>query len=183
MELDPIFQEAYSKLYGKPCWNVKPGHGSFLTFEFGEPRIEIIEPRTTEGRVSARVRRNLARRIVYPRGEWHLWIYCCDWSVSRSGKVVGDCSTNRRIRKAADDLDGQVLTDITIVKRGCRTIFEFDLGSVMETKPYDRGSEQWMLYEPSGNVLTLRADKRYSYQAGDTATDKTEWLPIDVARA
>ncbi len=181
MEMDPIFQMVFSKVSGKPCWNVKPGHGSLITFEFGEPRIEIIEPRTTERKVSARVRKNLARRIVFPRGEWHLWIYCCDWSVSRSGKIVGDCSTNRRIRNAVDDLGGQCLTDITIVKRGCRTIFAFDLGSVMETRPYDRGSEQWMLYEPSGNILTLRADKRYSYQAGDTAPDKTEWLPIDVA--
>jgi hypothetical protein len=32
------------RLYGKPCWGVKPGFGSFLTLEFGKPNLEVREP-------------------------------------------------------------------------------------------------------------------------------------------
>ena len=30
-----LFERVFKRI-GKPCWNVKPGHGSFLTFECGE---------------------------------------------------------------------------------------------------------------------------------------------------
>jgi hypothetical protein len=31
-------------ILGKPCWNVKRGHGSFLTLEFGQPHLVVWEP-------------------------------------------------------------------------------------------------------------------------------------------
>ena len=30
---------------GKPIWGAKKGHGSFLTFNLGEPRIDVEEPK------------------------------------------------------------------------------------------------------------------------------------------
>jgi frataxin-like iron-binding protein CyaY len=61
-----------------------------------------------------------------------------------------------------------------------RSYFEFDLGGRLETKPYDRTSEQWLLYEPNGNVLTVRADKRYSYGPGDRQPSRESWLAVDA---
>ena len=58
------------------------------------------------------------------------------------------------------------------------TVLEFDLGATLETKPYNRKDEQWMLYEPEGNVLKVRADKSYSYGPGDREPEKLRWLPI-----
>jgi hypothetical protein len=60
-----------------------------------------------------------------------------------------------------------------------RTVFEFDLGGTLETKPYDRTSEQWLLYEPNGNVLAVRADRQYSYGLGNRHPDKIRWFKID----
>ena len=178
--LDPVFGRVFRKLYNLPCWNVKPGYSSFLTFEFGQPHLRIDEPRKPKGEVSPRVRKLLARRRIYVHGDWHLWIYCCDWGVFESGKIVGDCSSKSRIQKAAWALDGQKLVAVTIVPRGTRSIFEFDLGGRLETRPYDRRSEQWMLYCPSGRVLTFRADKMYSYGPGNRALKERNWRPIEV---
>ena len=36
-----LFERVLQRIYGKPCWNVKPGHGSFLTFEFGLTPLEV----------------------------------------------------------------------------------------------------------------------------------------------
>jgi hypothetical protein len=61
-----------------------------------------------------------------------------------------------------------------------RSYFEFDLGGRLETKPFDRTREQWLLYEPNGNVLSVRADKRYSYGSGDRQPNQERWLAIDA---
>jgi hypothetical protein len=62
-----------------------------------------------------------------------------------------------------------------------RSYFEFDLGGRLETKPFDRASEQWSLYEPNGNVLSVRADKRYSYGLGDRQPNQERWRAIGDA--
>jgi hypothetical protein len=174
-----IFAAEFEKLYGQPCWNVSPGWGSFLTLNFGQPCLEVREPTEPKDSCSPRVRKLLQRRRVTVRGQWRLWIYCCDWRVLENNKVVGDCSSGRRIKRAAGTLDGQRLIQTEIISRGCRTVFHFDLGGRLETKPYNRRSEQWMLFEPTGNVLTLRADKCLCYSRSDAPCDTLKWEPIE----
>ena len=170
-------QIAFRRLYGLPCWDVERGHGSFLTFEFGRPHLRIREPYESTAQ-SNRVRKSAARRHVYVRGDWHLWIYCCNWAVFDGSRLIGDSASKRRIDRAARYLNGQKLVSARVIPRGMRSLFEFDLGGRLETKPYDRSSEQWLLYEPNGNVLTVRADKRYCYGPGDRHPDHHRWLPM-----
>jgi hypothetical protein len=170
---------AFRKLRGLPCWNVQRGFGSFLTLEFGEPHLAIREPFESTAR-SAKVRKLAARRLVSLRGDWHLWIYCCDWSVFEGQDLVGDCSTKQTMDRAAEFLNGQKLIRTGVIARGMRATFEFDLGGRLETRPYDRTSEQWMLYEPGGNVLTVRADMRYSYGSGGRASDRKKWWSMST---
>ncbi|MCC2670401.1 MAG: hypothetical protein K0Q72_2872 [Armatimonadetes bacterium] len=172
----------FQPLIGLPCWNVKPGFGSYLTLEFGEPHLEIQEPRPAREGVSERVRKSLARRHVTTRGQWHLWIYCCRWSVITDGELVGDCAldsdSKEPIRRAAEELDGQKLIGVTIAATSGTCVFYFDLGSRLETVPYDDQSEQWLLYQPGGMVLTFRGDGLYSHQPGDTPRDQEIWRPL-----
>ncbi len=172
------FDHVFRDIYGMPGWNVHVGYGSFLTFEFGQPRLEIREPRQATFKVSLRLKRSLAQRHITIRGDWHLWIYCCDWYVCKGERIVGHSNTKRAAQRAATVLDGQKLVRYELAKRGARCIFEFDLGATLHTQPYDRISEQWMLYCPSGKVMTLRADRKFSFGPGDTPPDKTKWLPI-----
>jgi hypothetical protein len=172
------FDLSFSRLVGKPCWEVKRGFGSFLTIEFGEPHLEVREPRESTSELK-KVRDLISRRTVHVRGEWHLWIYCCHWGVfDGSGRLVGDTSSKKAIDRAAKYLNGQALVAGALVPRGMRTVWEFDLGATPETKPYNRTDEQWMLYEPEGKVLTVRADKHYSYGSEDRQPEKVRWLPI-----
>lgn len=162
----------FQPLRGLPCWNAKSGYGSFLTLEFGEPYLDIREPREASSTASKRVQRALARRLVVVHGEWHLWIYCCQWNVYTGKKLVGhsalDSSSKRPIGRAARELDGQKLMHVEVDPSRGASVFSFDLGSRLETQPYDADSEQWMFYQPDGMVLSYRADGAYSHQPGDT---------------
>ena len=59
-------------LEGNSARNVKLGHGSFITIDFGENRA--IEISTKKG---------IIHRF---RGEWHLWTYMCAWRLDKEGK-------------------------------------------------------------------------------------------------
>ncbi|MEM8854527.1 MAG: hypothetical protein AAGD34_12570, partial [Pseudomonadota bacterium] len=57
-------------MVGQVAWGVAQGYGSFLTFNFGEPKLMVTERRSVK---SGR------RRSAHVRGDGHIWIYCCDW--------------------------------------------------------------------------------------------------------
>lgn len=177
MHLDPTFDRCFRRLYGQPCWNAQPGYGSFVTLEFGEPYLRIREPRKLTGTVSTRVRKLFAQRQVTVRGQWHLWIYCCNWRLYSGRTVIGDSTSDSSIPIATQILNGQALTEASFQYRGCRTILTFDLGARLVTEPYDADGKQWMLYEPTGRVLTLRADKMIAHERGNTAPDAEKWRP------
>ena len=179
MKITKAFESAFEKLYGKPCWGVWKGVGSFLTFNFGKPHLEIREPIIADAKASKKVRESLARRNAVVEGDWRLWIYCCSWEVLSNGKRVAHSeSSDGRIKRAALLLDGQKLTRFSMVPRGLHCTFDFDLGGALETRPYGRTHEQWLLYEPTGKVLTLRADKRYSHHPSNRADSRKDWKPI-----
>jgi hypothetical protein len=180
MSIDPIFARVFTEIYGKPAWRVSPGWGSFLTFEFGQPHLEIREPVVARKEASQRVKQALARRHVYIHGDWHLWILCCDWKVFSNRKLIGQSTSASSIQKAADILDGQALVSFLLRSKPVRSIFEFDLGGRLETYPYDRKSEQWRFHDYRNHkVLTLRADRVYSYGPSNRAVAE-EWKPIQI---
>jgi hypothetical protein len=174
--LDAVIAETFGKLYGLPCWHVKPGLFPSLTLEFGQPHLECREPQPSKS-TSRRVRELMARRSIHIHGDWHLWVRICHWSISVRRKQVGDSSTTRRIQRGARALDGQALVAMEVRRRGCRTFFRFDLGAVLVTWPWGRRSEQWMLFTPSGKVLTLRSDKMYSF-VQDDGSEGERWHPL-----
>jgi hypothetical protein len=163
--------DAFVPLIGRPAWGVHQGYGSFLTLEFGEPRLEISEPTKLR-----------SQRLVTVRGEWHLWIYCCGWDITQDGdRLANHEAEESSIRQATAQLDGQCLERLWLEPGTVVTHFEFDLGANLTTYPYDSDAEineQWLLFEPSGNVLTVRTDNRFCYQPGDTPPDEEQWLPL-----
>jgi len=173
-----VFNNAFRPVYGLPCWGVRPGYGTFLTLEFGQPHLRVREPKQLTGEESSRVKHLLERRTVTVHGDWHLWVYCCNWAVHQNGTLVGDSTSEERIKLAAEILDGQALESFDYVWRGCKSHFTFDLGARLVTSPCDRKSEQWLWYQPTGKVLTLRADKKYSHQKKDAAPESERWHAI-----
>jgi hypothetical protein len=133
---DPI-GSVFAPIIGLPAWRVQRGYSSCLTFEFGAPHLEIREPHVASAAVTSHmVREWLAHRIVKPRGEWHLWIYCCNWRIS--GKDMAECDSEdsfSNIDVAAQKLDGQRLANVFINPSAGTSHFEFDLGGYLETWP------------------------------------------------
>lgn len=171
-----IIDEIFKPLIGKYCWSAQKGYGSFLTFEFGDPHVDIYEKYRTKDGI-----REL-RRLTAVHGDWHLWIYLCDWVVYTHGKVKAKSSSRTRdIDRAMGRLDGQTLVSVD-VETNTETRFVFELGDTMETTPnisaYGNLNEQWLLYEHSGNVFTLRDDLKYSYKPGNIVTEQSDWLPL-----
>ena len=178
-----IVDEVFNPILGKPAWNVRKGFGSFLTFEFGDPYLEIQEPREAASDTSEKVRRRLARRWVRVCGAWHLWIEYGEWRAFSFGKRIGDWnSSDRTLRKIASEFDGQALVRATVDEQA-HTSLEFDLGGKLEIFPWPIDEEfpemaEWSLYEPTGKVFQLRCDGYYCYKSGQEITHPEDWLPL-----
>ncbi len=89
-------------------------------------------------------------------------------------------STRGTIRKALKYLDGQKLVRAEIDEGTADTVFRFDLGGVLKTRRYEDGVfEQWMLFDPHGNVLSVRNDGMMCYQPKDTPCEQEIWERIE----
>ena len=182
-------QEAFAPLIGKmPAWNVAQGHGSFLTMEFGTPRLEIREPSVSTAK-SEKVRKLAARRDVQLRGDFHLWIYCCNWRIGLDDRVLAaNESSDDAIVQATRALNGQIITSIRVDPNTAVSSFRFDLGGMLETWPYslDQWADcpttvaQWHLYSEVG-AFSIRADGRFS--SGSLQRRADHWLPLGSAEA
>ena len=155
-----------------PTWGVKKGYGSFLTFEFGEPTLEVTEQQSLEKGL---------RRMAFVQGQWHLWIYCCHWRVLQDGKLLAESENeNQAIDRATATLNAQKLTALSITPdEGCST-FTFDLGGSLETWPYgdDPSEEQWFI-STHAETFSYRADGYYSCEQSETPPELERWTPFN----
>lgn len=165
-------EKFFAPIKGKPCWSVQHGHGSMLTFEFGQPHLRFIEPTLDE------------RKIIIVHGDCHLWIYCCYWTIELNDKTLAhDESSRRKTRKALRQLDGAAILSVSVDPMHGTSEFEFELGAKLITEPYrelDRQGEpyeNWLFFDAQGHVLTYRADGSYSYHSSDEASEEWQrWL-------
>ena len=163
-DIDKWFQP----LYGHPCWGLRYDRNLNLSMNFGKPSLEIREPRSTESKSEA-VQRMASRRRVTVGGEWWLWIYCCYWRLTSDNLDLATGSSSfRRIEKATAQLAGQKLVSVAIEPATGATRFVFDLGCVLRCRRFERDTdaELWMLYKPSGYVLSVHANGTVSHQRG-----------------
>ncbi|AOR71676.1 hypothetical protein BBJ41_29980 [Burkholderia stabilis] len=161
------FDRIWPTICDTPAWSVTKGQGSFLTFEFGQPELEVREPRAGSPDLSAAARDRLASRRVTVAGNGHLWICYCHWSIALDGREFAHSeSRSGDIAAAAQRLDGQILQSLAPGAEPGAWAFDFDLRGKLTTWPYgdDPSDEQWHLFDRrSGNVLTARADGTWSY--------------------
>ena len=95
--------DAFRPILGLHAWQVKKGHGSFLTLEFGDPHFVIDEP--TAHRPN--------RRIATIVGDWSLFIYCCGWTITQGDEQFAhNEAEDTEIMKATTQLDGQSLKKV-----------------------------------------------------------------------
>lgn len=157
-------------VFGLPAWGVRQGYGSFLYFNFGQPKLNVTE-RQRDGRT---VRR------AHVSGEWRLWTDCCHWRLRQDAAQIAWSEDDRSvIERATSILNGQKLVAVSASAREGRSSFTFDLGGLLETWPYeeDPALEQWTLLTDTG-AFTYRGDGAYADGPSTTPYDERRWLPL-----
>src|SRR5688572_14035512 len=118
--------EHFRPLLGKPCWGVHYDRPLNLSFKFGEPYLEIDEPREARPDASDWMGKLLARRRITVRGRWGLWVYLARWRLTYADpRVVKWTSPKRATAEALLDLDGQKLTRVEVNRETGASRFDF----------------------------------------------------------
>ncbi len=116
------------------------------------------------------------------RGEWHLWIYCCDWENFQKRQYIADSeSEDRLIEQALSYLNGQKPVSIEIDSANNSCSFRFDLGGLLKTTSgdYEPLTDEWLLFDRFGYVLCYRNDACYSYHPSNSSDESAIWKKID----
>jgi hypothetical protein len=119
---------------------VKPGVGSFLTFEFG-PR---------------------SKAYGHLHAQWRLWIYLSNWTVFHGNhKLVDSDADRKRITIIAHRLEEETsLTAVDFDSRSRKTTFFFnDFRLVVSPADYlenvDKRDDYWIFFMPNNEVLAV----------------------------
>jgi hypothetical protein len=146
---------------------------------FGKPSLHVREPFSTDSPSEA-VQRMASRRRVTVRGEWWLWIYRSHWRLTADDLELATSSSSfRRIERATPEFEGQKLVSVAVKPETGATRFAFDLGCVLHCRRLDRetDAELWLLYKPSGYVLSVHGNGTFSHQRATEV--KKRRLPIE----
>lgn len=159
-----VLNDSFTGLYKLPCWNASQGFGSYLTFEFGDPRLEISE------RKENCITGFYSKRRATVLGSWRLWIKDCFWELESDNRSIHSESSREEISVALHGLSGEALQKVTIDADLGTSAFVFDFGSILKTKPnlaLDSDGQildNWVLFEPNGFQFVYRADGKYSHE-------------------
>ena len=170
--------EFFTPFIGQVVWQVRRGHGSFFTMEFGAPHLAVREPVEASPERSETIRRNLRRRDVIVTGDWHFWVQYGGWRISTGdGVLTSDDPAGTQGDECLRDLDGQKLVsvDIDVSRRSC--MFKFDLNADLEIWPsLEIAEDQWSLYSWSGEIVTFSHDGLLISEKADL--DKRLFKPL-----
>lgn len=137
--------EMLRSLRGKAPWGIRLGQGSFLTLEFGKPLQQ-----SSSGRVS--------------HGEWHLWLYMCNWRVELQNEVlVGSDDAREEIQKMLDSVNFAELEDVQLLFPSLDLILKFGDLKILTFSSSRNDENQWWLFTPQGKCLTIHGGGRYHY--------------------
>ncbi len=171
-----LIAEAFAPVAGMRCWEVQQGHGSSITFEFGEPRVESLKVMPMPLHIGGK-QLKVPRRTTCVRGDWHLWIHCCNWALDWDGQeLVHSESSREEIGHALQHLNGQDFTRVEVERKNGSSRFLFDLGFALRTWPYAKDGtvyDQWHLYQPSGVVLTVDSNGEVRNEFGSTQASES----------
>jgi hypothetical protein len=151
-------------LLGQRCWNPSLGHGSFLTFDFGnikEPaRITMINKKGIKGKVP---------KMIPPSGEWHLWIYMGFWEIWHENQMLVDAEDERKnIESVIHSFGGLALQKILMYPEDEQFDFVFELNHILKVYSSDnrlQDEKLWMLFCPNDYVLTIKDSGHWTYRS------------------
>jgi hypothetical protein len=135
-----------SELRDKIPWGVRLGQGSFITMEFGKAR-----------------KKTSAGSIIH--GEWHLWLYMCNWRIELPNKILaGSDDSRERIQKVLESATFDKVTDIRVASPSLDLTIQFGSKLKILTFSSSRNElDQWWLFTRDGNCLAVHGGGKYTY--------------------
>jgi len=145
---------------GLLAWQVRRGHGSFLTIEFGMPHLSVTEPIIANPDASDRVRRHLKRRRVFVSGDWHFWVQYGDWKLATADGVLdSNDPPGSALDECLGDLEGQRLVSVDVDRASNSWALAFDLGALLRIRPSaEVPDDLWSLYIWGGDIISCQND-------------------------
>jgi hypothetical protein len=152
-EVEALFRP----LLGQKTWGVRQGWGSFVTLEFG---LRHLEDR-------------------HFHGEWHLWLYQCDWMLRSQARPSRDEMANSESKRglipaAVGNLNGLELSAVSFDPDRMATdfVFQGDLHLICWPYPDAKSDEEcWMLFLPDKQVASL-VDGVLNYEPATRASER-----------
>lgn len=148
-----------------------------LQLEFGQPRLDVGQPKERLLRLASHATRVPMRR-ARAVGEFTLEILYCQWDIRLDDEVVAHCESDEHLMaRVLRFLDGQELTGVSFDDMAMETTFLFDLGARLTTspalEPYGNDAALWTLHAPGGAWSlgedgTVRTGERQGRQASNT---------------
>lgn len=129
-----LVDSVLTQMLGLPIWEPSVGNGSFLTIEFGGPRI------TSEG---------------VTHGQFHLWVYGASWRIRDQTRTIASSEDNRaRMLAGAQVLDGVSMHHFQFDRRALSLELLLGQFHLSISALGDPDMEEWMLFLDDGNVIT-----------------------------
>lgn len=158
--------DVLAPVIGRETWGVQVGYAGRLTVNFGIARTETLR----NGR-------------SFTRGDWQLWTTWSPWRVETEAEALAASEDPDPVRHAAvERLNGRLLRAIDISPITADTTFLFDGGLMLRIfnvymDPRE-DHDHWMVFLPSGDVLTLGPSAQWSYGKGEGHPTPTTDLAI-----
>lgn len=179
--------KAIHPLLGKIVWHPKHSTGSMISLEFGEPTMQVREPKTpsdTSKALSPLIQKKLLSRFVVLKGQYSLLFSECSWVLQLDGSEFAHSESSADlIGRSIEGLQGQKIVEI-----GCRIEkflqfeFTFDLGLRILTKSLKSSDLHFDLFDNVANkILSVRGDGMVVFGDSDLEENELVWeFPKDI---
>jgi|SRR5690349_1549933 hypothetical protein len=144
MDLRKQVESLFRPVIGQKAWGASIGWGSFVTIEFGSKHLFNH----------------------HYHGEWHLWLYQCDWQLYSGQRLLANSESKKRIMQvAAENINGTALERASFDERKMASEFRFGEELRLVCQPYADATpdeESWILFLPDQQVVSLRKSGLHS---------------------
>jgi hypothetical protein len=144
--------ELFFQFVGEKARNVKLGHGSFITIDFGKETI-----------VEVLMNKGLSRSV---RGEWHLWVMMSAWRLNQNKEpILGSGDEKDVVNQKLPILEGKKFISGKIINSSFDCHFEFEGNiSLNLFSFYIADSRQWMLFTPQKKTFIAGPGSTWAFE-------------------
>ena len=168
MPLNPT-RRYFDRIARQPCWHATAEYGTWLSLNFGQPKLVI-----REGNPSSKSEL-MRRRKVTVQGDGLLWVEMGAWELREGRRRLFHSEQSRSfLRRAAARLDGQILVRLEVQTSPLRSTFSFDHGSVLSVWAHETNEDDdplWHIYGGRG-CLSLLAGGKVEYGHGNSQSPR-----------